>query len=219
LDDFLQGEESAKILYRIALSAMRDTGLPWAVRAHYRWLWLRAKLDGKMFIDQHHSNLFHIETLVRMFPSAIFIYPSRPPVQVVASMMAHEGVSGWYEKMRKGELLVPFPNRFFGLDNIDQLQREPLHRICYYRVKAHQKAAVEAQKKFGNAVRFLDYESLVKDRAEAFSQVFSSEELDRFGRATHIVKSDISALSKYQERLTPEQIEDLEILERADPVS
>jgi hypothetical protein len=215
LEDFLHGREHGRTLYRLAFAAMRGKSFPLSSRWHYEVLRLRSLLSGKVLIDQHHPNLFHIGALARLFPKAVFLYPNRPAVQVVASMITHEGVSGWYRKILSNELQVPFPNRFFGLESCKQLVDEPLHRICYYRVRAHHDAALEARRRFGERVRFIDYQRLVEDRRSAFQDVFTVDELARFGRATTTVKSEVAALSKYKERLTMEQIDDILELEDA----
>ena len=119
---------------------------------------------------------------LRQVPDAVFVYPDRPAVQVVASMLTHRGVSGWYQKLSSGELTVPYANRFFGLDSADQLRTEPVHRLCWYRVSAHKEAALEARRRHGDRVRFVDYESLVRDRVAVLSVVFSPEELRHSGR-------------------------------------
>jgi hypothetical protein len=217
VDDFQNGQERGTTLFAIAHAAMMHESFPRAVLAHYRMRRLQAFLRRRILVDQHHPNLFFIDDLLRLFPGSVFVYPSRPAVQVVASMIAHGGVSGWYDQIKAGALTVPFPNRFFGLENVGQLTTEPAHRICWYRIRAHRAAALAARARHGaDRVRFLDYESLVRDRDAALAKIFSADELGRLGRHEITVPSTASSLQKYRDALSAEQIAEIEALEAAE---
>lgn len=213
LDDFQGGREHAPTLYSIAHAAMKHERLPTTVRPHYRKRRLQALLKRQVLVDQHHPNLFFVTEWLRRTPGAVFLYPERPAVQIVASMLTHEGVGGWYEKLRTGKLMVPYPNRFFGLNSLAQLQTEPLHRICWHRVRAHKEAALRARARHGDRVRFVDYQALVRDRVAALSAVFSPEEMARFGHHQLATPSTDYSLEKYRDVLDADQIAEIETLE------
>ena len=65
-------------------------------------------------------------------------------------------------------------------------------------------------------MRFLDYESLVRDRDAALAEIFSADELGRLGRHEITVPSTASSLQKYRDALSAEQIAEIEALEAAE---
>jgi len=168
---------------------------------------------GKILVDQQHPNLFYVDRLAQLYPRAVFIYPDRSAVQIVASMLNHDGVGGWYGKLKSGTLDVPYPNRFFGIESREQLMTEPLHLLCLRRVAAHKLAATEARRRHGQRFRYLNYEALVRDRLGALREVFSPSEFLQFGEHQQTTESNISSLEKYKSALTDSQIEEIESLE------
>jgi hypothetical protein len=55
-------------------------------------------------------NIFFFDQISKVFEDLIYLYPMRPVVQVVASMMRHRGVMSWYQVARDGFRRCPSPS-------------------------------------------------------------------------------------------------------------
>jgi hypothetical protein len=207
--DYLGGREHRPTLHRVALAAMQGRPLPGRVMLRYRGLMLRARMGGRVFLDQHHPNLYHVPQLARAFPAAVFVYPDRPAVQIVASMLQHEGVSAWYDRIRSGDLILPWPNAFFGLTGPEQARDLPPHMLALARVLAHRRQALALAAAMPGHMRILPYEDLVHDRAAAFARAFSAAELATLGPVRPAEPSQPGSLTKYRDILTPAQIDEI----------
>lgn len=214
-DDFLAGREHRPTLQRVARAAMAGAGLPPRALAHYRWFALRARLLRRVLIDQHHPNLFHVPQILSLLPQTIFLYPDRPAVQVVASMLRHGGVSGWYDQIRAGQLALAQPDLFFGLTSAEEATSLPPHILALRRVQAHRCRALAMQKTYPERFRFVDFNALVLDRDAELRRVLTVAELAVMGQRRPAEASRPDVLSKYHEVLSPRQILDIKDSEAA----
>jgi hypothetical protein len=135
--DPFKGEEN-RIDLRIARARAiknRQTINPVNIAMHKSYS-IIARSKGMHYLNQTHPNLFFYEHLSRVFPKAKFVAVMRPELQVVASMMAHSGVTR--EILRSD--LHKFPNQFLG--DINQGSYEKLSTIEKFalRVVAHYNA-------------------------------------------------------------------------------
>lgn len=217
--DPLNGRENRSVLSGIANSAIYHKEYPVDAVEYYSDK--KNESFGKnVFLDQHHPNLFFTEDVSSIFLDPIFLYPSRPVVQVVASMLQHKGVLRWYDVARKsfswksfGES-IPLPNRFLGVENRQQLFDMELHKLCALRVLAHyqkMKSLSYSNVKF----RFISYEGLINDQEEEFGRVFSKAEMRSLGAFNNVEESKVVSLSKYSSVLSAKQIDDIAELEQS----
>lgn len=213
--DPLGGREHTPLLRTIARAAIHHRSLPADARRHYQGLLSRR--EG-VLIDQHHPNLFFLERLRELFDALVFVYPRRPAVQVVASMMRHPGVMAWYRYASawRQRLLnrVPFPNRFLGLRHRAELHSLPVHPLCAQRVMAHRRAFLAALGPVQGALRAVDYEALVRHPAQTLQSLFRPAELAALGPFHLAEQSRPEALDKYRDVLDAGQVADIEALER-----
>lgn len=209
-EDYLGGAEHSRTLRRVAITAMKGKPLSGLACLRYRWLAARARRGDKVFLDQHHPNLFHVDQLAALIPGAVFLYPDRPAVQIVASMLRHKGVSNWYADIRSGKLDLPYPNPFFGLSSADEATSLPPHLLAMRRVLAHRRRAEAERQRNPGRFRFVPYADLVTDRQATFAQVFTAEERLQLGPTVALEKSEPNALKKYLDVLTPSQIAEIE---------
>jgi hypothetical protein len=204
--DPLKGKEHPKILMEIAVSAIMHKEQSIVVHRYY--LDAFGALKGKVFIDQHHPNLFFVDKLSAAFPGAIFLYPRRPIVQVVASMLAHRGVQSRYRFAENHN--VPFPNRFLGLESKNEISRLPLHILCAKRFAAHEREFAKLKLKYPGRVRGVEYEMLVHDPAETLNATFVPEEQAALGEFVLNESPQSASLSKYKTVLSGQQIDEVE---------
>jgi hypothetical protein len=206
--DPLNGNESTPLLKEIAQAAIAHQSFPQFARNYYLKV-NKSRDRASIFIDQHHPNLFFCGELLNIFEKPIFLFPNRPIIQIVASMLNHKGVMAWYEYARRESL--PFPNRFLGLNDISQIESEKLNEVCTRRVLAHFAMAKEMQDS-GVDLRLINYENLVRNQADEFAKVFSSSELAALGNFTVKEESENSSLTKYRETLSESDIADIQRL-------
>jgi hypothetical protein len=211
--DPLAGKENVPVLKQIATSAIHHRSYPEAVKSYYSEIKSKP-INGSIFVDQHHPNIFYCPELIKVFSNPIFLFPHRPIFQVVASMINHQGVLNWY-KYAKDSMqsnsktgAIPFPNQFLGLTEFSQLADLELHQICALRVISHEKMAKKAQE-LGADLRFINYENLVKDQFSEYSNVFTPSELGCLGEFSTVEESSLDSLSKYKEVLTDKQISEI----------
>lgn len=207
------GRENVPILRSIATSAIHHRDLERKVISYYKGM--RDQIPGgRIFLDQHHPNLFFVKELREIFDDALFIFPDRPTVQIVASMMRHRGVQKWYQyaKDSTSSLLprnrVPFPNRFLGLASKEELFELDIHKLCTWRVIAH-KNHMNKLAQENDFCRLLVYEDLVARQKTAFEALFSDDELAELGDFSVVEESNAESISKYKEVLSSKQIEEI----------
>ncbi len=207
------GKENVPVLKQIATSAIHHRSYPQIAKSYYSDIKSNLKNDS-IFIDQHHPNIFYCPELIKIFSNPIFLFPHRPIIQVVASMINHQGVLNWY-KYAKDSMqansktgAIPFPNQFLGLTEFSQLDNLELHQICALRVISHEKMARKMQESDAD-LRFINYENLVKDQFSEYSKVFSPTELVSLGEFSIVEESSLNSLSKYKEVLTDKQISEI----------
>jgi hypothetical protein len=215
--DPLGGYENHDVLKEVASSALYHRKLPTSVLAYYE----ARKADltaGQVLLDQHHPNIFFFDQISEVFEDLVYLYPTRPVVQVVASMMRHRGVMSWYQVARDGfsplsfTKRVPVPNRFLGIRDKADLDDLPTHLLCALRVMAHhrQMAALAAA---DPRCRILSYEALVRDQEDAFATVFDARERAALGSFRVVEPGNPASLEKFREVLSPAQIAEIEALE------
>lgn len=215
--DPLGGQENHDVLKGIATSALYHRPLPTSVLAYYS-----ARKDalgeGRVLLDQHHPNLFFFDQISQVFDDLVYLYPSRPVVQVVASMMRHRGVMSWYQVARDGfsplsfTKRVPVPNRFLGLRDRAELETLPTHLLCALRVLAHNRRMAELAAADPRC-RTISYEALVRDQEAAFEAVFDARERAALGPFRVVEPGNPASLEKFREVLSPAQIAEIAALE------
>lgn len=211
------GREFSEILYPIAIAVIEHRTYPKKVKSYYSRVKHRFSDTGQVFIDQHHPNLFFVEDLRKIFPdNAVFVYPDRPIVQIVASMLKHEGVLSWYKYATKRRLFnrpPPYPNQFLGIRDENIIHEGPLHLLCAYRAIVHKKKMLELVRKY-DCCRFINYENLVMDQEGELQRIFMADELQKLGNFTVKEKPLIESLQKYHDVLSKLQISEIEQLEK-----
>ena len=206
VDDFRDGKENGHILREVAMSALTHKPLSNNVIEYYKSQIETAKNKNKIFLDQHHPNLFHITQLHEIFPDAIFLATDRPMEQVVASMLNHRGVRSWANNAHKHDYV--YPNQFLGIDNIEDTKIES-HILCAKRVTAHNLFREYILEKHPDVVRRVLFEDLVNNQIGHLKDVFTEDEFKMLGNYTQKEKPNQNTLSKYSKTINESQIKDI----------
>lgn len=212
--DPLNGSEKEDVLYDIARAAIHHRLPSGQTADYYRELLAR---DDAILLDQHHPNLFFVRHWSNMFDGIVFLYPQRPAYQIVASMLRHKGVMGWYQYasgLRQRTInRIPYPNQFLGIDRFSDIQAMPPHLLCAHRVFAHRRAFESAALDMGSSLRAVRYEELVKDPLAEFGRIFSLDELAELGMFSLVEQPQAGSLTKYKDVLSDEQVAEITALE------
>jgi hypothetical protein len=215
--DPLGGNENHDVLKEIATAALYHRSLPTSVLAYYSER--RAELaPGQVLLDQHHPNIFFFQQISKVFDDLIYLFPARPVVQVIASMMRHRGVMSWYQVARDGysplsfTKRVPVPNRFLGIRDRADLDTLPTHLLCALRVLAHNRQMAELAAADPRC-RVVSYQALVHDQEAAFARVFDDAERESLGAFSVVEPGNPASLEKYTDVLTATQIREIHDLE------
>jgi len=212
--DSLEGKENSEVLRDIAMAAIHHR-LPSKSTERY---YLDAFSDGEgVLLDQHHPNLFFVKHWTDILGDVVFLYPQRPTYQVVASMLRHRGVMGWYKYARKLRQRtinrIPYPNRFLGVEKSSDIEQLPNHLLCAHRVIAHRMAFHSTLCNANGALRQLNYEALVENPISEFERVFSTDEMAQLGPFTLTEEPKKASLAKYHDVLSDEQVSEIVTLE------
>lgn len=213
--DPMAGKENNEILRDVARAAIHHR-LPSKETENY----YRERLENRkgIFLDQHHPNLFFVKHWSEIFDGLVFLYPQRPAHQIVASMLRHAGVMGWYryagEWRQRLINRIPYPNQFMGIDRYADIKQLPPHLLCAHRVLAHRRAYERLVSGAGGALRGIEYQSLVNDPLAELSRVFTTEELSALGTFTLVETPRKDSLSKYRDVLSDGQVAEIQEMER-----
>jgi hypothetical protein len=221
LDDLFGGNEDRRTLASVATAAILHRRLPARTIRLYEERVDGCARRGRILLDQHHPNLFHVDQLKARFGDLLFLHPSRPTIQIVASMLKHKGVGDWYAWIRKaGD--IPYPNQFFGLAERSELLALPPHLLCARRVIAHKRRAAMEAARDPEGFRQIDFVALVRSPHATLSGTFRDQELAQLGGYRQLVAPDPGVLGKFADVLTSSQVDEivsLESRELADPES
>lgn len=209
VDDFMDGQENHAVRHQVTLAALHHEPLSKDTMDYYRSHIKKANNQGKIFLDQSHPNLFHVEQLLDDFLKSLFLATDRPIEQVVSSMLRHKSVMGWfdYAKSHTGHR-CRFPNQFLGVSTKDHLNK-PKHLLCAMRVIAHNKKRQDLIERHPGVVRLIKFTSLVKDQIGTLRDIFTTREFSALGLFEMSLQSEQSVLKKYKENLSDQMLKEI----------
>lgn len=208
IDDFMNGEENHSIRVPLTEMALKHQPLSRDIIDYYLTSIKESQNDGKVFLDQLHTNLYHVDQLVNHFPNSLFLATQRPKEQIVASMLNHGGVRKWFKYALKHDDVV-FPNKFLGVASREEIQRTDDHVLCAKRVDAHNMEIKRILKKYPNKVRIVDFTKLVLGQHQYFKTLFSESEIQQLGKYTGIETPNRDALFKYKNTLNADKLKEI----------
>lgn len=208
VDDYQNGKENHDIRIPLTEMALKHQPLSSDIIDYYTSSIEEAEHDGKIFLDQLHTNLYHVDQLAKHFPNSLFLATQRPKEQIVASMLNHGGVRKWFKYAMKHDDVV-FPNKFLGVNSREEIQRTDEHVLCAKRVDAHNNETMRILKKYPTNVRTVDFTKLVLGQEQYFKTLFSETELQRLGKYTNIETPNRNALFKYKNTLNANKLKEI----------
>jgi hypothetical protein len=204
IEDYMSGEENHEIRIPLTHMAIRHMPLSNEIISYYKLQIKNATNEGKIFLDQLHTNLFHVEQLAKEFPNSLFLGTNRPVEQVVASMLNHGGVRRWFKFARKDTQTV-FPNQFLGITR-DELNTLDEVTLCTKRVLAHNKRTNELLKRIPN-FRIVNFNELVSNKENTLKSLFKKEELPKLGYYNNKHKVHTDVLEKYKKQFSQTELQ------------
>lgn len=197
VDDYIEDSKYFKNITDLIVSPNRDNNkLISVLKDYHKYL---SKSHSRIVLDKTHPNLWAFEEINRVFKNTYFIGIKRNIYATVNSMLNHEGVLKWYEKIDLSK-----PNPFFGItdENKDIFSNIPVESKCALRCKSH---FDEIDRLGVNKQNFLSisYEDFYKSPSMLKSKIndFLYEELN-----FSIESLNVNGNIKWKKQLTENQI-------------
>lgn len=207
VDDYMNGKENHSIRIPLTEMALKHEPLSEDILSYYEKQIKRAKAENKIFLDQLHTNLYHVDQLAERFTNALFLATDRPIEQIVASMLNHKGVRSWTQYALDND--CPFPNQFLGVDNKKDLTNLSTHLLCAKRVKAHNTFRDQIIERHPNRVRLVKFVRLVEGQQTYIQEIFTQKELKRMGQYTELEKANREVLGKFKKDLNTKMMKEI----------
>lgn len=192
----LEKPSTFRPIVKMATEGLDDETFNLTVRRLRRQLWRK-----RLVVEKSHPSLWLTDRLLQVFPNAGFVATQRPALQVVNSMLSHEGVMRWYDV-----LPLDAPNEFLGIteENVDGFSLLPPHLKCAWKWISHMKKLGNCAKDYPENFKIWNFEDLI------LSPQLCMDDLCDFigvGRAEFGEHPDHSTLDKYRNLSLTEQHE------------
>ncbi|MEY8848342.1 sulfotransferase [Psychroserpens sp. XS_ASV72] len=202
IDAFIEDERFFKPITNLAVGINKNQDDFKSILKAYKKAFKRSKKD--YILEKTHPNIWFVEEILEAFPNAKFVGIKRNVFSTVSSMLNHNGVLSWYEKLPLDE-----PNRFLGIteSNKSDFVNLPMESKCAIRCLAHYNRLNELQQKFPDNVLVVDYEEFY----DAYDQLM--EKLQSFLNLDFKLNSEPlnpSGKDKWKRYLTDIQIKHIE---------
>lgn len=151
-------------------------------------------------LEKSHPSIWLVDYLIKEFNSK-FILVYREVEPTVSSMLEHEGVLSWYNKLPLNK-----PNRFLGInnDNFNNFKNYSIEEKCALRWKSHYEAIFEISKKYPKNTFIIKYDDFIMNPTPIM------EDLSAFMGVSNkfkIEKFKINSLNKWKNKLNNVQLE------------
>jgi hypothetical protein len=193
-------KENEKRLLTSTETAIKQIPLPDNVIKDYKG----SVENKKVFINQDHTNLFHVEQLLENFPDCLFFAMKRPIPQVVSSMLRKPATLRWFEWSKKNG---KFPNKFTGIKDKNHIKKLSIEQLCAKRVRSHYKEINRLKNLYPKNIVIVEFEKLVKlENADQYiKSLITKEQYNQLGEKTHNIEKESDVLTKHNTFLTDEQ--------------
>jgi hypothetical protein len=161
------------------------------------------------YADKSHQHVLNVDVLLSAFPRAQFLHIVRDGLDVVSSMLRHEGVMSWFaEKHINGSTQWPQP--WFGVESIDHFREWSTFspaRKCGLRYASWVRAGMEAAERVPTD-QWLDlrYEELVTEPQREGAALFAFLGLPPHPEA--LADADASSVGSWRQRLSSNEVRD-----------
>ncbi len=173
----------------------------WALRALlFRRLDAVFKSTSLNVLEKSHPSIWLYDKLAKRYANAYFLGVWRNVEPTVSSMLAHDGVLSWYDRLPQDR-----PNRFLGITerNKDYFDTYSLEEKCALRWLSHKNELDRLRSYYSDRVRLIKYEHFMNDPAAFFSELSSLLEIPNSFAPEEF---DMTSLDKWKKKLSEEQV-------------
>lgn len=154
-------------------------------------------------LEKSHPSLWLTDYLISKFDNVYFIGVYREVEPTVNSMLNHNGVLSWYQK-----LPLDKRNRFLGITetNKKEFGNYSLEKKCTLRWLSHKKELLSLKRKYPKRIITVKYEDFLESPNRFISEFTSMVDLEN----NFIYESfNFNSLHKWKEKLSNEQVEQI----------
>ena len=205
----LEKPSTFRPIVKLATEGFDDDAFEGVVRKLKRQQWRR-----RLVVEKSHPSLWMMDALIEAFPNAGFIGTRRPVLQVVNSMLKHEGVMRWYDT-----LPMDRPNPFLGIteDNVADFAGLPAHLKCTWKWISHMKQLDACALRYPKNFKVWGFEDLISNPQSSMDEIcsFMGIENTRFAEVPdpgtlkkfhHLSEGDQASILRLVEQHLPEYI-------------
>lgn len=150
-------------------------------------------------LEKSHPSLWLVDFLIEEFDSKfIFVYREVEPT--VSSMLEHDGVLSWYDR-----LPLDKPNRFLGIseDNCDYFEDYSIEEKCSLRWKSHYEHIKYLNEKYLSNTILIKYEDFLANPSSTIKDI---SDFLSISNEFKVEKIKSKSFDKWKYKLTKEQL-------------
>lgn len=162
------------------------------------------KVTAPFILEKSHPNIWLVEELMEAFSNSLFVGIYRDVYSTTSSMLLHEGVSSWFEKLPNDQI-----NNFLGITekNLSLYKDLTIEEKCAMRWLSHKNRLLALEREFPTRVKVFNYNELLENQQAQLA------DLSQFLNITNRFKPEefnLESLTKWKENLTVAQIEHID---------
>jgi len=152
-------------------------------------------------LEKSHPSLWLVDFLVKTFSASKFIFVYRDLEPTVNSMLEHQGVMTWYNRLPQNR-----KNRFLGVNksNVDEFEKYSIEEKCALRWKSHYDEIFRLKKKYPQKVLVLKYDHFLTNPNQILKEV---SDFLKISNSFTIETFKIESLDKWKNKLSPNQLD------------
>lgn len=198
-DAGFNGNENFKILSKIVESSIMHETLPQSAISYYDKTIPKINKRDKIFVDQCHSNLFHVDQIRNLYPNAVFLMMTRNPLAIISSYNSSKGKFNRWQDWAKDKK-IPLPNNFLGISNKKELELPLFDSICK-RVHLMKNYMEKVYQKHKDVIIKINFDDIVSN-PNTFLDNFSNIKRNKLSKIT--IHPEFT--NKYKDKLSEIEI-------------
>ncbi len=157
-----------------------------------------------IILEKSHPSLWIFEFIIKNFEEAFFIGVWRDVFPTVSSMLQHDGVLSWYNRLPQNK-----QNRFLGItnNNKNKFNKYSIEEKCALRWQSHYKELMRLNKKYPEKLYLIKYEDFLNS-SESYLQNIS--EYLNISNQFLLEPFNMHSQNKWKKSLTVGQINKIE---------
>tara|TARA_X000000950_G_scaffold71379_1_gene88517 strand:- start:2879 stop:3652 length:774 start_codon:yes stop_codon:yes gene_type:complete len=207
--DYLDGNENKKLLIDIRESILQNKSINSSVLKYYEKIINKTMENNKIFIDQHHPNIWNFKALIENFPHSLFIFVNRDIKQIVSSMLNHKSIYSNLKILIKNPETIYYPSQFYGIEKKELLKEYNIIELCALRVQSHKLRAKILSEDYPDNFIIINFDDLVLNKNILFNMIFSKFKFQDLGVFKDNIVVNNKVLTKYESNLSKLDIETL----------